>query len=102
MLRKNLHSEIAKIAYEIFMKSGYSDGHDLDHWIEAEKIVLSNQSAKIIKKDKMPKTAKTDPAENVIETAVKKTTQKKKPVQKKKVVKKAGPKKEEAPAGKKK
>ncbi len=98
---KNLHREIAKVAYDIFMKSGYSHGHDLDHWLEAERIVLSYQSVNVIKKDKMTKTAKTDPAKNVIETTVKETSQKKKPVKKKKVVKKAkkaGPKKEEAPA----
>ena len=98
MPRRNLHSEIAKVAYDIFMESGYSHGHDLDHWLEAEIFVLSNQSAKTIKKDKMPKTTKTDPAKNIIETTVKKTTPKKKPVKKKKAVKKAGPKKEEAAA----
>jgi hypothetical protein len=97
---KNLQSEIAKVAYEIFKKNRYSHGHDLDQWLEAERIVLSNQSAKTIKRDKIPKTAKTDPAENVIGTTVNKTNQKNKPVKEKKVVKKAknaSPKKEEAP-----
>ena len=98
MPRKNQHCEIAKVAYDIFMRSGYSHGRDLDHWLEAEKIVLSNQSAKIIKKDKIPKTTKIDPAKNIIEATVKKTTPKEKPLEKKKAVKKAGPKKDEAAA----
>jgi hypothetical protein len=86
--RKNLHSEIAKVAYEIFMKSGYSHGYDLDHWLEAERIVLLNQSAKIIKKEKISKTAKKDPTKNGIKSTIKKTIQKKKPAKNKNVVKK--------------
>lgn len=33
--------EIAKLAYEFFMKRGCSHGHDMEDWIKAEKIVLS-------------------------------------------------------------
>lgn len=34
-----LQEEIAKVAYELYEKSGRVKGHDLDNWLEAEKIV---------------------------------------------------------------
>lgn len=37
----NLHEEIAKIAHELYEKSGWIHGRDLENWIEAEKIVKS-------------------------------------------------------------
>ena len=30
------HDEIAKIARELYEKSGKKEGHDLDNWLEAE------------------------------------------------------------------
>ena len=36
-----LYEEIAKIAHELYEKSGWMPGRDLDNWIEAEKIVKS-------------------------------------------------------------
>ncbi|HOS28690.1 MAG TPA: DUF2934 domain-containing protein [Deltaproteobacteria bacterium] len=33
--------EIEKTAYELYEKSGYVSGLDVDHWLEAEKIVHS-------------------------------------------------------------
>jgi hypothetical protein len=38
---KNLHSEITKVAVELYEKSGRVEGRDLDNWLEAEKIVIS-------------------------------------------------------------
>ncbi|MGO9013403.1 MAG: DUF2934 domain-containing protein [Dissulfurispiraceae bacterium] len=35
----NLHEEIAKTAHELYEKSGWIPGRDLENWIEAEKIV---------------------------------------------------------------
>ena len=35
----NLNDEIAKVAYELYEKSGKVDGRDIEHWLEAEKIV---------------------------------------------------------------
>jgi Protein of unknown function (DUF2934) len=52
MPRKNLHSEIAKVAYEIYIQRGCVHGHDIDQWLEAEKMVLSNRSSKPKKKEK--------------------------------------------------
>jgi hypothetical protein len=37
----NLHKEITKVASELYEKSGRVEGHDLDNWLEAEKIVIS-------------------------------------------------------------
>jgi hypothetical protein len=34
------YDEIAKIARELYEKSGKVEGHDLDNWLEAEKIVM--------------------------------------------------------------
>jgi hypothetical protein len=30
------HEQIARRAYEIFIERGQPEGHDLDHWLEAE------------------------------------------------------------------
>lgn len=34
------HEEIEKLAYELWAKCGCKTGHDLDHWLEAERQVL--------------------------------------------------------------
>ncbi len=34
------YDEIAKIARELYEKSGKAEGRDLDNWLEAEKIVM--------------------------------------------------------------
>ena len=36
-----LHDEIARTAHELYEKSGWIPGRDLENWIEAEKIVKS-------------------------------------------------------------
>ncbi|MEW6587314.1 MAG: DUF2934 domain-containing protein [Nitrospirota bacterium] len=38
--KEKLHEEIAKAAYALFESSGRLHGHDLENWLEAEKIVL--------------------------------------------------------------
>ena len=38
---KNTKDLIAKKAYELYVKSGYKPGHDLDNWVKAEKIIKS-------------------------------------------------------------
>jgi hypothetical protein len=35
----NLHHEIFRVAFDIYERSGQIEGRDLDHWLEAEKIV---------------------------------------------------------------
>lgn len=38
----NIYDEIAKVAYEIWVKKGMPDGNDLENWFEAEQIVYAS------------------------------------------------------------
>ena len=38
--KKGLHDEIAGVAYELYEKRGRAKGHELEDWLEAEKIVM--------------------------------------------------------------
>ncbi|GMR04646.1 MAG: hypothetical protein BMS9Abin23_0548 [Thermodesulfobacteriota bacterium] len=40
-----MHEDIAKKAYELFEKSGRVHGRDVEHWCEAEKMLLSKTKA---------------------------------------------------------
>jgi hypothetical protein len=40
------HDEIAKIARELYEKSGRKEGFDLDNWLEAERIVMERYKEK--------------------------------------------------------
>lgn len=44
----NFHDEIAKVAFELYEKSGKVEGCDLDNWLEAEKIVISRHASQEI------------------------------------------------------
>jgi hypothetical protein len=35
----NLYLEILRVAHDIYERSGRIEGHDLDNWLEAERIV---------------------------------------------------------------
>jgi hypothetical protein len=37
----DLYEKIAKVAYDIYVKSGYIEGRDLNNWLEAERIVMT-------------------------------------------------------------
>jgi len=37
------HEEIQKLAYDIFEKSGRGHGRELDHWLEAERIIRARE-----------------------------------------------------------
>lgn len=41
----NSHDEIAKVAYELYEKSG-KIGRDLENWLEAEKTVMARYGKK--------------------------------------------------------
>lgn len=41
----SLHDDIAKVAYELYEKSGRI-GRDLENWLEAEKIVMARYGEK--------------------------------------------------------
>lgn len=37
----DLRSEISRVAYEIYLEKGSEEGHDIENWLNAERIVLS-------------------------------------------------------------
>ena len=41
---KNMSDEIARVAYSLYEKRGYTPGNDFSDWIEAEKIVAMKYS----------------------------------------------------------
>ena len=41
-----MNDEIARIAYAIYEKGGRMNGYDIDNWLEAERIVLAQNSKK--------------------------------------------------------
>lgn len=51
--------EIERKAYELYEKSGCVSGRDMDHWLEAEKIVHSRHAATTSFKAKKGSSAKT-------------------------------------------
>lgn len=38
---EEIRDEITRVAYELYLKSGKLEGHDLENWIEAERLVFS-------------------------------------------------------------
>ena len=40
------HDDIAKKAYEIYEQKGRPEGKDIEHWIEAEKMLKGRKSRK--------------------------------------------------------
>lgn len=59
----NLHEEISKVAYELYLKRGCVHGHDLDDWLEAERIVLARHAGQEIEE---PETGETLEEEGII------------------------------------
>jgi hypothetical protein len=45
--KKNIHDEIAKVAYELFENSGRMYGYELENWLAAEKIVMEKYAKEI-------------------------------------------------------
>jgi hypothetical protein len=39
-MKKHIHDEIARVAYELYEKGGSVHGNELKNWFEAEKIVM--------------------------------------------------------------
>ena len=39
-MKKDIHDEIARVAYELYEKGGSVHGNELKNWFEAENIVL--------------------------------------------------------------
>lgn len=47
-----LFGKIRQEAFEIFQKNGSVHGHDVDHWLEAERVFLCCPAVELIEKDK--------------------------------------------------
>ena len=58
--KKNLHDEIAIVAYTLFENSGRLHGNDLDNWLQAEKMVIEAHANDMKGKAKKPAKAKAD------------------------------------------
>lgn len=43
----NLRDEIARIAYELYVSSGYIQGREFENWLEAERIVLARHAGQV-------------------------------------------------------
>jgi hypothetical protein len=56
-MQKNIHDEIAQVAYELFEKRGCVHGHELRDWLDAEKAVAA-RSAKGKEQGKTAKSTK--------------------------------------------
>ena len=50
----NLHLEILRVAHDIYERSGRIEGHDLDNWLEAERIVMTQHKQKERLEAKIP------------------------------------------------
>ena len=37
-------TRIEKLAYELYQRGGYRDGHDREDWLEAERLALAEQT----------------------------------------------------------
>jgi len=48
----NTQNEVAKIAYDLWLKSGCAHGKDFEQWLEAEKIAGRGQAVQKVKKPK--------------------------------------------------
>jgi hypothetical protein len=42
-MNHNVEQQIRERAYELWTRSGYAQGHDKEHWLEAERQLLAAQ-----------------------------------------------------------
>ena len=40
---RSLDEDIRALAYQLYCENGYQDGRDMEHWLEAERQVLSQK-----------------------------------------------------------
>ena len=45
-VKESIHDKIAKKAYELYEQSGRIDGKDVEHWLQAEKMVNGSKKKK--------------------------------------------------------
>lgn len=44
--KEQLQEEIQQLAYQFYCQCGNEHGHDLDHWVEAERLVLERHQGR--------------------------------------------------------
>jgi len=72
----SLHDEIIRVAYDLYEEGGCVHGYHLEHWLEAERIVLQGHAMAI---EQVPNTAgstKGKKASGKSETKTRKTSKK--------------------------
>ena len=78
----DFYNEIARVAYELYERSGYIHGRDLNNWVEAERIVRARLAEEEKKRSsRKPENKPERKPEKKIEA--KAETKTKKPVRKK-------------------
>lgn len=87
MSDKNLYDEIAKVAYELYEQCGCIHGHDIEHWFEAERIVITRLQSETEEKPSKVKTPRKAATKREPKAAVKKEKPKKSAVAAKKTAK---------------
>jgi len=46
---ESTEEEIRSLAYQLYCEGGYQDGHDLEHWVQAEQQVRGHKKAHLRK-----------------------------------------------------
>lgn len=69
MSERDLFEEIARIAYELWEREGYIHGRDIEHWCEAEHIVITRIHPIEEEKPKKAKTPRKTPTKTVTRAA---------------------------------
>ena len=65
----NLRHEIEKLAFELYERDGHMPGRDMDHWLEAERIVNARYGVSFDEKT-------ANPRKQAAKADIKKTTSK--------------------------
>jgi len=91
--KKNIHDEIAKVAYELFKNSGRMYGYELENWLAAEKVVMERHAREIEQDANVIGSAKEKKASGKTEPKTLKTSKKTSESSSHTITKKSPPKK---------
>jgi hypothetical protein len=56
--RNDFEKEVEKMAFDLFVQRGMTNGHDLDDWFRAEKIVMARHASPVKNKTEVVMTPK--------------------------------------------
>ena len=60
-MKKGIHDEIARLAYELYEKGGRVHGNELKNWFDAEKIVMGKHERHTSEMEKKVETIRKPP-----------------------------------------